>query len=274
MTPKNWQAESRGPLVAEGTGAHIFAWGEGRVLKQVLSKQRGEAEQEAAIAALAHAAGVPTPRVDGVVEIDGDVGIVFERSQGDLLAHAMLKEPADVESLALAFADQHAAIHRCEAPGLRSGKQLLTQVFAGTDAIPDPQLGAVRALLARLPDGDRLLHGDFHPFNVILSPGGGLVVIDWLTGLRGDPLFDVAATVVMMHHADVPEAWLSSAERRVFERVRHAFADAYLRRYSHIADADDARLSDCTAITTAARMLSRVPAERESLLRSLVSMLS
>lgn len=269
-----WPIESKGPLLAEGTGAHIFAWGEERVLKQVLSKQRGEAEHEAAIASLAHAAGLPTPRVDGVVEFDGEAGIVFERSEGELLAHAMLREPDDIERIARDFADLHAAIHRCKAPGLRSAKHILTRAFAETDAIPEPRAKAVSAVLARLPDADRLLHGDFHPFNIIVSLGGGLVVIDWLTGLRGDPLFDVASTDVMMRHAAVPEAWLSEPERRVFRAVRHAFADAYLRSYARAADADAARLSDCMVIATAGRLLMGDAAERESLLRSLEDLLA
>lgn len=42
----------------------------------------------------------------------------------------------------------------------------------------------------------RLLHGDFHPANVLLSPQGP-VVIDWTNAHAGEPAFDVALTWVI-----------------------------------------------------------------------------
>ena len=48
-----------------------------------------------------------------------------------------------------------------------------------------------------LDDGDRLVHLDLHPLNVIMSPRGP-VVIDWANAARGDPLLDVALTYVLL----------------------------------------------------------------------------
>ena len=50
--------------------------------------------------------------------------------------------------------------------------------------------------VAAVGEGDRLLHLDLHPANVILSPDGP-VVIDWTNARRGEPTFDVALTWVI-----------------------------------------------------------------------------
>ena len=41
------------------------------------------------------------------------------------------------------------------------------------------------------PERPALCHGDFHPFNVMLSPRGP-IVIDWNNAHIGNPLEDVA----------------------------------------------------------------------------------
>lgn len=48
-----------------------------------------------------------------------------------------------------------------------------------------------------LADGDRVVHGDLHPMNVILGPGGP-VVIDFTNAVRGPAAFDSAMTYVLM----------------------------------------------------------------------------
>jgi aminoglycoside phosphotransferase (APT) family kinase protein len=81
--------------------------------------------------------------------------------------------------------------------------------------------------------GDRLLHLDLHPDNVILSPSGPFV-IDWTNARRGDPALDVALTWVIaatsggplerlflrwflphFSRADLLRALPTAAERRV-----------------------------------------------------------
>ena len=52
---------------------------------------------------------------------------------------------------------------------------------------------AAPPILAAVSPGDRLLHLDLHPDNVILSPVGPFVV-DWTNARRGDPAADVALT--------------------------------------------------------------------------------
>jgi aminoglycoside phosphotransferase (APT) family kinase protein len=58
-------------------------------------------------------------------------------------------------------------------------------------------LAALHARLHEIPfESERLLHMDFHPDNVLLSPSGP-VVIDWTNARRGTPALDVAMTWVI-----------------------------------------------------------------------------
>jgi len=60
-----------------------------------------------------------------------------------------------------------------------------------------------RRLLSRLealPDGDRLCHGDFHPWNILGSPSSALV-IDWLDATQGSPAADACRAFLLLSPA-------------------------------------------------------------------------
>ena len=53
------------------------------------------------------------------------------------------------------------------------------------------------------PAGDRMIHLDLHPLNVMSTPEG-LLVIDWANARRGDPAIDVANTWSLLVCGEVP----------------------------------------------------------------------
>jgi aminoglycoside phosphotransferase (APT) family kinase protein len=63
--------------------------------------------------------------------------------------------------------------------------------------------------IARVPDGDRLCHGDFHPLN-ILGEASRPVIIDWPDASRGDPAADVCRSYLLMklHAAEIAMTYL------------------------------------------------------------------
>ena len=78
--------------------------------------------------------------------------------------------------------------------------------------------------LPRLPDGDRLLHFDLHPLNVILSPTGP-VVIDWTNACVGGPGVDVARAWALTACA---EADVGGVLRLALARVRRSLVAGLL----------------------------------------------
>jgi aminoglycoside phosphotransferase (APT) family kinase protein len=81
---------------------------------------------------------------------------------------------------------------------------------------PTVQLEWIRHVLERLPDGNALCHGDFHPGQLMLSDGE-CVAFDWPGAKRGDALFDYARTRVLLTMGEPPPG--SSLLLRFLARV-------------------------------------------------------
>jgi aminoglycoside phosphotransferase (APT) family kinase protein len=93
-------------------------------------------------------------------------------------------------------------IHAQSAPQLASLKLRLASRIAVVTLIDDKTKAALLDGLARMPDQDRLCHGDFHPMN-ILGDMAQPVVIDWPDARRGDPAADVCRSYLLMRlHAE------------------------------------------------------------------------
>jgi hypothetical protein len=75
--------------------------------------------------------------------------------------------------------------------------------------------------------GERFLHMDLHPLNIILSSKGP-IVIDWTNAARGNPMVDVAATWVLLASANIPGGRLQTAMAKVGRGVLlRAFLDPF-----------------------------------------------
>jgi tRNA A-37 threonylcarbamoyl transferase component Bud32 len=149
-------------LIAAGRASEILDLGDGRVLRRF--KTGGDPEREALVMRHADRRGYPVPRV---LEVRPDA-LVIERIEGPTMAEQVAEQPETLRVNASLLARLHEQLHEIAAP---------------------PTLPAVT-------DGDRLLHLDLHPANVILSASGP-VVIDWTNARRGDPALDVALTWVI-----------------------------------------------------------------------------
>lgn len=58
-------------------------------------------------------------------------------------------------------------------------------------------------ILDKLPDGNSLCHGDFHPGNILISDGHAIVIY-FMNVCHGDFLYDVARTVFLVEYTPVP----------------------------------------------------------------------
>jgi aminoglycoside phosphotransferase (APT) family kinase protein len=163
-------------------------------------KSGGHPEREALVMRHARLHGYPVPEV---FEITADA-LALERVEGPTMWEVAGGHPSTVRSHASLLAQLHRDLHEIDAPeGL-------------------PAVG----------EGDRLLHLDLRPANVILSSSGP-VVLDWTNARRGEPAFDVAVTWLIgststglrklgrsfLHH------FLSHFDRNELRRVLRAAAE-------------------------------------------------
>lgn len=207
--------------LAQGASAEVYAWPDNRVVKLFKPAfPRDAIESELHQSRIAHGAGVPTPKPEGLVSVQGRTGIVFERCDGPTLYELIVARAQPAEALASLFFDLQRAVHVCTAPALPPLAAKLARRVPQARGAPEAAQRAALAMLAAAPATDTLCHGDFHPINVIVGKERA-VVIDWLDAARGDPAMDVTRTLIYLHHA---------RPREVDPAFRAAFVDAYLQR--------------------------------------------
>ncbi len=250
----------KGPRLAEGRAAELFAWGDNQVLKLFRNNHWAAAEQEAQIARLAYANGVRTPRVYDVIECENRPGIVFERIQGASLLTVLATQFWRVLPLARAFAELHATLHQVSMPALRPAKTVLQAAIQQAPGLPADLQQVTLNLLHHLPDDDKLCHADFHPDNVIVAPDG-LVVVDWANTVCGHPLADVAKTSLLLQFGQLPPR-VPLVKRWGMEIFRRLLRTTYLNRYFQINVSSRQPLPLWTVPIAAARLSERIPGEQ------------
>jgi aminoglycoside phosphotransferase (APT) family kinase protein len=267
-------AAQLGPLLGRGRTADVYASGEGRVIKLFHADRPSQAvERERSIAELLNTLRVPVPRYEGALRVGDRTGLIFERIDGDSMLKSFSRRPWLAPRLARQLAELHHALHAHTAPDLPRQRGYLQSMIERA-----PGLLEVTRLLAlegleRLPDGDRLCHGDFHPDNVVLSRRG-FVVLDWMTATRGVPAGDVARSLLLLEIAALP-AETPRFVAVVINAIRRVFARHYWRRYATLSGLRRADLEPWRLPLLAARLSEAPPeVERERVLTLLSSLSS
>lgn len=173
-------------------------------LRVLRPEQCNAALRERAAMVAARAAGIPVPEVIAFAECWGRPVFLMEWCLGETALEWLRRSPNAVEPVG----------------------QLLGKTLAAIHAVPIPE-----ALADHPPAGTSLLHGDFHPLNVLVDSGQVSGVIDWTDTLVGDPRADVARSLCLMLAVPAPAGLFPpplSPERR-------AIATAFLHGYASVS---------------------------------------
>jgi len=183
-----------GPKLAEGRDSEIYEHDPGRVLR--VARDGRSLVAEAEIMAYVRDHGYPAPQVYDA----GQGYLVMDRLDGPTMVDVLVRRPLRLGDYARTLAGLHDQLHAIPAPpGL-------------------PEAGT---------PGDRVLHRDLHPMNVIMTSEGPFV-IDWTNAARGHPAYDVADTWVLFSVGEVPGGTWSRALARV---GRSVFLHHFLQRF-------------------------------------------
>jgi len=143
MTEATNPRAARQERVGLGRTAEILSWEEGWVLKLYLDwVPRVLVEREARATHAAHEAGLPAPATKGLVDVDGRLGLLLERIDGDSLLNSILARPWALPWAFRLLADLHGAVHSRPAPdGLPAQRDLLEQAIQSATSLPDSMRG-------------------------------------------------------------------------------------------------------------------------------------
>ena len=184
--------------IGDGASAEVWALNEQRVLKLFHAQVNDvpiALEYEAGL--WAEAQQIPIARPVGRVLFGDRSGILFERADGPNMLSIIVKRPVAMWRLVKRLARLHVRIHR--APGgavLPRQIDVLRHRISGSVASQQARALAL-AQVEQLPQANQLVHGDYHPANLVLASRGP-VVIDWAQATRGVPAADVARTELLL----------------------------------------------------------------------------
>lgn len=215
-------------LLAKGATADVYAWGIDHVLKLFLEHDPWHANEVAATR-IAHKANLPVPEViEGLIEVDQQEGIVLERIYGPTMTEYLKDHPGKAEGCARQAAELQARIHSTKVTEIQPLVEILTWSVKQANPLEERTRKTVLDVLNELPEREMLCHNDFYPNNIIVSPQGLMVVIDWALGTSGNPLADYARTWLLSRF------WLDNLiETKAPEQVQfmwQRFWDTFFRR--------------------------------------------
>lgn len=256
----------KGELLGKGMTAEVYKWGQDKVLKLFFDNYSDEwVKYEAEIGQNIHEAGISSPAVFDIVEVDGRKGIIFERIYGKTLTSIILKEPWWFSSFVYQMARFQHSIHQHSTDNIPSQKERFTRTITLSSKILGDKVDKILDYVYKLPDRDNICHGDMYLSNIMRS-NNKLVAIDWSSGYRGDPASDIARTcLIISSHATLPGTPDILASMSKFPK---SFTGrTYLNEYLRISNAKFEDIDAWMLPVAAAKLKDKIPGEERWLMK-------
>ena len=145
--------------------------------------------------------GVPTAIPFDIVKCEDMYGLVFELVNADIVSNYLNKHPDQLEEIARKYAQTLKQLHETHvaAGALSSTKELYRTRIEGLRAyMTDEEVDTLLRINDAIPVGDTVVHGDYHPKNVMIQ-NGELIMIDMADLTTGHPLYDLGS-MALTHH--------------------------------------------------------------------------
>ncbi|MCF0197149.1 MAG: phosphotransferase [Bacteroidaceae bacterium] len=159
-------------------------------------------DQERSYAQTAFLAGMPTAIPFDVVREGNRYGIVFELIDASTFDHMLTDDRmrfdahvADYVSLLMSMHETDVEIGKL--PDMKDKYHVWIDMLA--DKYTAEERRKMHRMVEAVPDSTKLLHGDFHPRN-IMTQGGELLLIDMADISTGHPIFDLAGVGLTHKH--------------------------------------------------------------------------
>jgi aminoglycoside phosphotransferase (APT) family kinase protein len=260
----------KGLLLAEGRTAEVFAWGEDQVLKLYRPEfPLTDAEYEYHKALASQETGFAVPAVGELVTVDGRAGITYQRVEGNTMLEATKKAPWKLFPFTRQLAALHVDMHERSASNLPSAHEVIAHKINYAPTLDQRTKTTITEYLWQLPQDDKLLHGDFHPDNILLTPDGP-VIIDWIDATMGHPLADVARTSLLARVASPPPM---TALEAMISLLSGLFHRTYIKHYFKSSPYEENDLLPWLLPVTAGRLSEEIAHETRTLVELVENML-
>ena len=176
--------------------------------------------------------GIPTAISFDMVDCgDGKRGVVYETIKSLTLGETMQNEPGRMEELTDKYIEQLTLLHstRTDNPIFGSAKDnYRKQVENASKYFTDEEGEQLKLILEALPEGDRLVHCDAHPKNLMLQ-NGEMLWIDMEQMSAGHPIYDLISIAVILNGMRTDEMIMSIAGMN--NATVAILKDCFIRKY-------------------------------------------
>ena len=217
---------------AGGNGA-VYRVSEDEIVKVNFNPETYDnLEQELAMAKEAFFLGIPTAISFDLVDCgEGTKGVVYEIIKSSTLGENIQKDPSRMEELTEKYIEQLNLLHsvHTDNPVFGSAKESYRkQVEAASKFLTEEEGELLNQILEALPEGDRLVHGDAHPKNIMIQ-NGEMLWIDMEGMSVGHPIYDLISIAVILNGMRTDE--MSIGICGMDNATVKLFKDCFIRKY-------------------------------------------
>ena len=222
---------------AGGNGA-VYRVSEDEIVKVNFNPETYDnLEQELAKAKEAFFLGIPTAISFDLVDCgEGKKGVVYEIIKSSTLGENIQKDPSRMEELTEKYIEQLNLLHsvHTDNPVFGSAKESYRkQVEAASKFLTEEEGELLNQILEALPEGDRLVHGDAHPKNIMIQ-NGEMLWIDMEGMSVGHPIYDLISIAVILNGMRTDE--MSIGICGMDNATVKLFKDCFIRKYFKTED--------------------------------------
>ncbi|MDR7071481.1 phosphotransferase family protein [Fictibacillus barbaricus] len=241
-----------GTPIAIGNTAKIYLF-DNKIIKVFNDKfSNSESLYEANKQKIAYKCGLPVPKVWDVTKIDGKQAIIMEYINGRTIGDILSENMKQAEYYLNLSVEIQQAIHMHSADSLELMSEKLTRQIELAHPLDTRQKTALFQKLETMTFENKLCHGDFHLFNLILSDNK-VTIIDWVDSSAGDIRADVYRTYLL------------------YSQFSIEIADLYLHLYCQKSGLSKDEVFQWAPIIAGARLSESVSTEKSERLIEIVN---
>ena len=145
--------------------------------------------------------GIRVPKPFEIKFLEGRYGIIYEKIQS-----VPMWECIDKEDIFETFITEHQKLLDISTDIFMPYKYFLITMIKGKNngEIPENLIEEIQ----KLPEGNFVLHGDYHPGNVMITASGEFVIIDLLNVCCGPKEYDVARTFFLLENQNRQDKYI------------------------------------------------------------------
>ena len=181
--------------------------------------------------------GIPTAISFDLVDCgDGKRGVVYETIKSRTLGESIQSNPELMEELTERYVEQLNILHavHTDNPVFGNAKDnYRTQVENASKFLTEEEGKMLEQILDVLPEGDRLVHCDAHPKNIMIQ-NGDMLWIDMEGMATGHPIYDLITIAVVLNGMRTDEMSLGICG--MDNQTVLKFKDCFIRKYFKTED--------------------------------------